>query len=426
MYLLAVSAAFACHLNNASLAQHPSLAPSSLTLGAATKAALTNNSTARAGAQQLAQSQARAAQSEAQRRLQITFNSAVSGSDARVIQPPPSHETFGTFTNTITVPLPLGTRPRLAVTQSKEQFAAAQAQYASVRLALIGQVNSAYYDLLRKQALLAVAEDAQTQAQRQLTEAQRRNQAGDVPELDVQRAQVPVASAQAGLYQAQNAVVVARQALNSLIGQPLDSPLVVSEPVTANAVIPYTLDQARTLALASSPDIQAADATVRADEAALQLSRLSREPTFALQASDLRSNDQTSFSRLDTVQASVTVPLSDGGLAQAQVQEAHSALDQARSQAEVARQTALVNVSSAYLTAQSSRQQVAAAKVAQDVAETTYEKTLKGYQNGLFPLSDVLNSQTALSQTRISYTQAVYDAEVAVSTLENAVGKGIQ
>lgn len=399
-------------------------AGASLSLEAATTAALASSPTTRAGAQQLAQAQAKVAQAEAQRRLQITFNSAASGSNGRVIQGPPDQETFGTLQNTLTVPLPFGARPRLAVTQAQAQFAAAQAQYAAARLALVGQVDTAYYNLLRNEALLQIAQETQTQANRQLVAAKRRNRAGDVPALDVLRAQVPVASAQSGLYGAQNAVAVARQTLNGLIGHSLEAPLAIGAVAPSQIVLPYTLEQARALALQYSPDVRAADATIRADEAALQSARLSREPTFALQASDTRSGDQTAFSRLDTVQASVTVPLSDGGLARGQIQEAQAALTQAQAQAEGARRTALVTVSGAYLTAQSAQQQVASAQVARSIAQTVYEKTRLGYDEGLFPLSDALNAQTALAQARISETQAVYDAAVAIRVLENATGRG--
>ena len=48
-----------------------------------------------------------------------------------------------------------------------------------------------------------------------------------------------------------------------------------------------------------------------------------------------------------------------------------------------------------------------------------------GYRNGQFPLSDVLNAQTALTQARIAYRQALYDAAVAISTLTNAIGRSV-
>jgi outer membrane protein len=403
----------------------PGSAAPPLTLPGAVTAAMTSNPTARAATQQLAQAQARLAQAQAQRRFQITLDTVGSGSDADVYQPPPSHETFGTFQNTLTVPLPIGARSRLAIRQAREELAAAQAQYESARLALTGQVSTAYYNLLRQEALLQIAQETLAAAQRQLSEAQRRRAAGDVPELDVTRAQVPVASAQAGLYQAQNAEAVARATLNSLIGRPLDAPLSVADVPPNEITLPYTLEQARAQALQFLPDLRAAEATVRAEDAALRGARHWREPGLSLQAIDLRSGDRTAFSREDTVQLSISLPLSDGGLGRARVREAQAALEQARAQAEAARNSALVTVSSAYLTAQSSRQQVEAARVAQDTAQIAYDKTVLGYQNGLFPFTDVLNAQAALTQARIAYHEALYDAAVAIATLNQAIGRSV-
>jgi outer membrane protein len=190
------------------------------------------------------------------------------------------------------------------------------------------------------------------------------------------------------------------------------------------ATLPVSLAEARNLALQYSPAVRSADATVRANEAALSAARRWREPGLSLQAIDLRSSDKTAFSREDTIQATVTLPLSDGGVGRARTREAQATFEQARAQAEVARRTALVTVSAAYLTAQSSARQIDAARVAQEISQTAYEKTVIGYHNGQFPLTDVLNAQSALTQARIAYRQAVYDAAVAISTLENAIGRG--
>jgi outer membrane protein TolC len=278
--------------------------------------------------------------------------------------------------------------------------------------------------LLRKQALRNAAQEALTLARQGLSDTEERNRAGDVAQLDVLQAQVPVASAQATLAQADSAVAVARQALNDLMGHPLDDPLTLAD-ITAPPTTPSeTQDQARDFALQRSTDVQAADATVQADEAALEATRLYREPTFSLQAIDTRSGDQTSFSREDTLQAQVSLPLSDGGLGQAQTREATAALAQSRAQAESARRTALLTVSTAYLNAQGSGAQVTSARTARDIAQITYDKTVQGYQNGLFPFVNVLNAQNALAQARIALVQALYDAASAASTLQVAENGG--
>lgn len=397
-------------------------APAPLTLEQAVSQALAANPATRIADTQIAQAQARLGQAQSQRRFRITFDSTASGSNASVIQPPPSHESFGTLQNTLTVPIPLGARPGLAVKQAQEQFGAVSAQRDAARLALNAQVIGAFYDVLRRQALLLVAQQTLAQSTRAREDARKRFAAGDVPELDVLQAQVPEASALAALDGASNDLEVARQALNSLLGSPLDAPLTLAD-VTANTPPPLGILQAPTLAAAqaqvlkSSPDLRAGEATVRAAEAGLQASRLYRQPTLSLQAIDIRSTDQTSFSRLDTVQAAVSLPLSDGGLGREQVREAEALLAEARARNAETRRVVLAGVSVAYLTAQSQRRQVAAAKIALDIAQITYDKTVLGYRSGLFPQLQVLNAQAALTQARIAYTQAVYGAGAAAASL---------
>jgi len=395
-----------------------------LTLPNAVRQALATSPNAQAAAQTLAQAEARLGQAQAGRRLQITFNSTGSLSNASVYQLPPPQETFGTVQNTLSVPIPLGGKSRLAVEQARRLLSAARLQYQSARFALAAQVAGDYYDLLRREALLAIARETLAQAQRQLSDAQKRRRAGDVAALDVLQSQGPVASAEAGLAGAQASVDTARQSLNDTIGQPLDAPLAIAAVPLPALVSPYTPQQARLLAAQNSPDIRAADQTVRAQQAALSSARLFRQPTLELQAIDIRSKDVTSFRREDTVQAAVTVPLSDGGLGAAQVREAQAALAQAQAQVLVARRAVLVAVSAAYLNAQSARAQVESARVAQSIAQVSYAKTVQGYESGLFPLVNVLNAQAALTQARIAYTQAVYDAAVAAGSLQGAVSGG--
>src|SRR5205085_187819 len=100
----------------------------------------------------------------------------------------PAHETFYSVQNTLTIPLPIGARPRLAVQQAQAELEAARAQYDGARLTLAQDVGTAYYDLLRRQALLQIAQETLATAQRQLEETQRRLTAGDVAPLDVTRA----------------------------------------------------------------------------------------------------------------------------------------------------------------------------------------------------------------------------------------------
>jgi len=371
--------------------------------------------------QEVEQAQARFAQARAGKQLQLSFSSALSGSNVDVPQPPPAHETFGTIQNSLTVPLPVGRRASAAINQAREQLSAAQATYQGARLDLASQVTTAYFELLRKKALLEDAQETVHTAERELADAQKRNGAGDVPALDVIRAQAPLASSQADESRAETDVSLAEESLNNLLGAPLDDPVEAADIRSLPPQATFTLAEARQLAVLHSPDVQAADATVRANQAALDAARQYRDPSVAFALSDTRSGDVTSFSRDDTLQATVTVPLSDGGLGAGQLHEAQAVLAQAKIAALVARRSAQSAVSAAYLNAASARRQLAAVSTARSVAQTSYEKTAEGYRAGLFPFTDVLSAQSALRQAEIASTQAFYDTAAAEAALSSLV-----
>lgn len=403
--------------------QTPAAPPAPFTLASATAMAFTSNPVPRAAQFQIVQAQQRLAQAQAQQRWAVSFSSSVSGSNATIYEPR-GDVTFGQIVNSVNIPLPVSRKGRLAITQATAQVAAAQAQFDSARLTLAGQVSTAYYDLQRKGALLKAAQETLAAANRQVTDAEKRFRAGDAPELDVLRARVPVATAQASVYQAENAVRVAEGTLNSLLGRPLDSPVPLTDNATDTPItaLPFALEEARAQASENRPDLRAAEATVRAAEIGVSVARTGRDPLYSLQASDTRSNDKTGFTRLDSVGATITLPLSDGGLTKAQVKEADAGLEAAKAQLLVARQTVEATLYSAYRNAEASLRQIEAARTSQELAQTAYEKATRGYQTGLFPLTDVLSAQSALTQARIAYVQAVYDAAAAVATLNNAVG----
>lgn len=399
----------------------PTVAP--LTLSDTVSVALSGNHDLAASYQQLLQARARVDQARAGTQATLSFSSQAGGSSADVPQPPPSHETFGSIQNSLNVPLPIGRKPGMAVDLAVAQARAAEAQYESARMTLQVQLSTAFYDVLKKQAL---AQDAQTTlslAQRQQDEAKTRSLAGDVPDLDVLRAGVPVASAQASIIQTQNEVDLAKEALNALLGRQIETPLELSGSAILAPPIVLTQQQVEDKAVAQSAALRATRDEVGAGNAALQIAKHWQDPTVGLQISDTRSGDVTSFSREDLIFATITVPLNDGGLAHGQVEETRAAIAQANAEAESALLTVQAAAGAAYGNAVSLRRQADAAKVALDVAQTAYDETVLGYRNGLFPLTDVLNAQSSLTQTRNAYTEALYDAQSSTAVLEVAIGE---
>jgi outer membrane protein len=393
-----------------------------ITLQQSLSLAAASSPTTAASVANVALAKATVSQTEAARHFQLTFNSTGSYSNATLNQPPPDQESFGTVQNSLTIPLPIGSRSELLASASRYQLVAAEASYQSALLTLDHSVSSAFFDLLRQQALVAASQSDATLADQEDSDTSLRNKAGDVPQLDVLRAEVRSSSAHSELLRQQEALTTARETLNDLVGWPLDTPSTAFDDLDLPISPSYTIGDARMSAIIASPDVFAAENTVLADKEALVAATQYNTPALSLQALDARGGDVTSFSRQDTVQASVTVPLDDGGLEKAQIAAAQASLAQATAQESAARKAVIVAVSTEYVELQSSLSEVQSTQMEQALAQTTYDKTRLGYLNGLYPLTDVLSSESALAQAQTDSIQAVYDAKSASYALSVAVG----
>jgi outer membrane protein len=389
-----------------------------LTLNDAISQTLATNPASLAAAEQVRQAESAVGIAEAGQRFQLSFTSTSSVSSANVIQPPPASETFGAIQNSLTIPIPLGPKAELASREAMEQLNTAQENFQSEQIALAQKVVDAYYDLLRKEALVTVAQQDLDTANREFNDAEARNKAGDIPDVDVLQAQVPVATANAALLQAHSASSIAQETLNDLLGRLLDEPLALADVSAPIPVLGLTLDQARTAAAQRSPDVASAAFAVKSAKTALDAVKRYNDPSLSLQAIDLRSGDQTSFSREDTIAASISAPIDDGGLSRSMIHAAEDAVSQAEYNLASVQKTVNVAVSADYLTVQASVAEVNAAQQARDIAQTTYDKTRLGFVNGLYPLVDVITAENSVAQARTAYVQALYDAVNAQSVLD--------
>jgi outer membrane protein TolC len=389
----------------------------SVTLQESLALAMKDNPNAVAAKQQYLEAVAALGEATAARRLQITFNSTGSYSNAAIDRPPPAEENFGTVQNSISVPLPIGAKPGLLVTEAQHQQEMAHAQLDLFQQNLARSVASAYYNLLLQQLLLSAANDSLQTATREESDTKNRNTAGEAPTLDVMQATVRTASAQTEDLRVQQAVTVAQEAFNDLMGVPIDEMVTVQMQTAQPAAPLMSLSDARLAALKNSPDLKAALEATASEQAVLEATKRYNDPQVSIQALDARSGDVTSFSRQDSLQASVTVPIDDGGVGHEQIKSAAATLAQAIAAEESVRKSVLLATSSDYVAVQGSLALVELTSAARDLAQATYEKTLLGYQSGLYPLSDTLAAQSALAQARTDYAQAVVSAASAAFSL---------
>lgn len=342
---------------------------------------------------------------------------------------------------------------RASASQFFLQSTADQYTYQSIRNARILRAKSIYFNLLRAQHQVQVAQAALTTARRQLLDAQNLN-AGQVGQkIDVYRAATQVAQQQQQLTNAINNEQINEQNFNDLVGQPLatraqveDVPgvtvgtaIVDTSAVGANTRLSFTpftvspsalaaIDLGRSLdtAFVTRPELFVDQVNIRVAQTGITLARAGLLPTLALNASG-NYFPTTSFQnprrRTAAITATLNIPLYDGGATRDRVDEARLRTDNAKTILESDKSSVALDVRQSYLNLLTSARQIDAANSALQQAVAARQLAQIRYEGQVGLYLEVTDAQSALVQAETSQVNAVYDYLVARAQFENAVGR---
>ena len=180
------------------------------------------------------------------------------------------------------------------------------------------------------------------------------------------------------------------------------------------------------------PEILEADANIAAARKGIALARKSQLPSLGFSVGGVFSPNAAGFSpRTTTAQAvlSLTVPIFDGGVARARVQEARSDVATAETNRRQAVDLVALEVRSAYLQLVQARDRVAVANQALSQAQEAFRLARVRYnagvsaQAGISPLLEVSDAQSALTQAQNNRVNALYDYNNSRARLDKSAGR---
>lgn len=294
-------------------------------------------------------------------------------------------------------------------------------------LALTVEAN--YYTVIGSEAIVGASQQALDEAQANLDAAQTRHEAGLATIADVYQAQAAYASAQLTLQQAQGQLRIARGALAAAAGYRPDARLALTDwnPEAETVVMPaQTLEALMEQARGARPELLAAQAAEQAAAGAVRAARGAALPSLALNASAGQTRivdrgDGHPFS----VGATLSVPLFQGFALKAAIRGARAALEGAQASTESLRLSVQQQVWTAYQNVQTAHDSLGASRTQLEAAQRAADAIRARYKNGLSSILEVLTTEAALAQARVTRIQAYLDWYLALATLAHDAG-GLQ
>ena len=314
------------------------------------------------------------------------------------------------------------TLSRLSAARAAESAARANddAVLSSTRV----DVETAYYAVIADQELLRVAEDQVRNLTEQLAISRARVCAGAAAQTDSLQVLLQLTTARVSLLRQHAIVDVDRLALGRRVGQ--------STPVGAQPLdtllapqLPFTLNEAVNMALASGPAYLRARAGERAMRAQLAVQVGSLVPSLNLTATRFAYGDALLPNQLYRNQFSVglSFPILDQGVREAGLVSARAAVDSARAARADLERGSAQDVTNAYEAYNTARATVDMQQVSVRVARENLRVSTLRYRTGAENILNLLTAQVSLTQAESDLVAARKNTRLALANLQSLMGR---
>ena len=308
-----------------------------------------------------------------------------------------------------------------------EQYFATEAGARATRLTLVGDVANAWLTHAADSSLLAVAEETAASAEKSVRLTRLRLEGGVAPRTDLRQAEEVLTQAQADLAQQRTLVAQDRNALQLLVGAPIDARLLsssIDQALPAIAELPAGLNS---YILLRRPDVLQAEYELRSANAEIGAARAALFPRITLTgllgfASSALTKLFTSGSFGWSAGADATYTIFQAGAGHANVR-----LTQAQRKAAIARyqnaiQAAFRDVADALARRGTMGDQLAATTRRQAAAADVYQLVEARYRNGIDSYLNLLDAQRSLYSVQQVLVQTKLTSAQNLVGLYQAIG----
>ncbi|MGU3391672.1 efflux transporter outer membrane subunit [Sphingomonas sp. M1A8_2b] len=336
------------------------------------------------------------------------------GTTGSVVTSSSSNSSYSVDLGTTAFELDLFGRIRSLTGAALDRYFATEAAARATRLTLVGDIADAWLTYASDQSLLKIAQDTVASSQRSVTLTNARLRGGVAPRTDLRQAQQILFTAQSDLAQQRTALAQDVNALQLLVGAPVDASLLpesIEQALPTVATLPAGLDSS---ILLRRPDVVESEYSLRAYNAEIGAARAELFPKISL--TGLLGFASTALSSLFTggafnysVAPSISYPIFRAGAGIAGVAYSKAQRDAALATYEKTIQTAFQETADALARQGTIADQLKANENFSAAAQDTYRLTDARYRGGIDTFLSSLDAQRSLytAQRNLVATQLV-------------------
>jgi multidrug efflux system outer membrane protein len=312
-----------------------------------------------------------------------------------------------------------------------ERYLATEAGARSTRLTLVANIVNAWLDYAADSSLRLIDEETAASAQKSVTLTRIRLEGGVAPRTDLSQSIQILSAAQADLARQRTAVAQDVNALQLLVGAPIDPKLLpgsIDEAFGKIAPVPAGLDS---YVLLRRPDVVQAEYELRAANAQIGAARAALFPRITLTgllgfASGALLKLLTGGAFGWSAAANGTYTIFQGGAGHANVRLSEAQRDAAVATYQKTAQTAFREVADALARRGTINDEIGARERQQAATADTYTLTEARYRAGIDPFLTVLDAQRSYFIAQQAMVQTKLNAAQNLVTIYQTIGGDAQ
>ena len=320
------------------------------------------------------------------------------------------------------------TSARIAANQFAAQ--ALGEDVATQKADVVVNVQRAYYDGLKRQRLVQIAEETVREREVIQHQVDLLYQQQLKAKLDLDLVQVELSTAEVDLIRAKNDLKASYARLNNTMGVTGLNEYTL-EDATASVAETRPLDSLLAISVDKRPEMLAVRERIHAAEQRIHAANDQRFPTIQAVGS---AGDTEHLAGLPNLReggwwgagVALSVPLFTGYLIENQVEEANEQYQEAQSDAQNLEQTIRLEVTNAFLAVQTLTQQIKAIAVLVNQTKEALQLAQQRYRLGLSSIVEVTQGEVAVTSAETKLAETQYEEKAAEALLAYTIGEGSQ